>query len=127
MTRRYMTDMIADANTGVIIIELAPLGCPAQTSSATHLSTSPSSNGPLRRKRLARQPALLRHGRAQPAHLLLDELNIEYDEQEDYVVIKHAALFTSTLLSRLLAQPNVKLFNAVVVEDLVVKENRVAV
>jgi len=61
-----------------------------------------------------------------PAHLFLDELNIEYDEQEDYVVIKHAALFTSTVMSRLLARPNVKLFNAVAVEDLIVKENRVA-
>uniref|UniRef100_A0A8R7PXE4 Thiamine thiazole synthase 2, chloroplastic n=1 Tax=Triticum urartu TaxID=4572 RepID=A0A8R7PXE4_TRIUA len=61
-----------------------------------------------------------------PAHLFLDELNIEYDEQEDYVVIKHAALFTSTVLSRLLARPNVKLFNGVIVEDLLVKEHRVA-
>lgn len=42
------------------------------------------------------------------------------------MVIKHAALFTSTVLSRLLAQPNVKLFNGVVVEDLIVKEHRVA-
>ncbi|GJY70821.1 thiamine thiazole synthase, chloroplastic-like protein [Tanacetum coccineum] len=28
------------------------------------------------------------------AHHFLDKLEIEYDEQEDYVVIKHAALFT---------------------------------
>ena len=60
-----------------------------------------------------------------PAHLFLDELDIEYDEQEDYVVIKHAALFTSTIMSKLLARPNVKLFNAVAAEDLIVKEGRV--
>uniref|UniRef100_T1DFJ7 Thiazole biosynthetic enzyme n=1 Tax=Silene latifolia TaxID=37657 RepID=T1DFJ7_SILLA len=61
-----------------------------------------------------------------PAHLFLDELNIEYDELDNYVVIKHAALFTSTIMSRLLARPNVKLFNAVAVEDLIVKSGRVS-
>jgi thiamine thiazole synthase len=60
-----------------------------------------------------------------PAHLFLDELGIEYDEQDHYVVIKHAALFTSTIMSKLLARPNVKLFNAVAAEDLIVKGGRV--
>ncbi|KAK2434561.1 thiamine thiazole synthase, chloroplastic [Trifolium repens] len=60
-----------------------------------------------------------------PAHHFLDELEIEYDEQDDYVVIKHAALFTSTIMSKLLARPNVKLFNAVAAEDLIVKNGRV--
>lgn len=60
-----------------------------------------------------------------PAHLFLDELGIEYDEQDNYVVIKHAALFTSTIMSKLLARPNVKLFNAVAAEDLIVKGGRV--
>lgn len=48
-----------------------------------------------------------------------------YDEQDTYVVVKHAALFTSTIMSKLLARPNVKLFNAVAAEDLIVKGNRV--
>ncbi|KAF4389410.1 hypothetical protein G4B88_006469 [Cannabis sativa] len=61
-----------------------------------------------------------------PAHLFLDELGIAYDEQDTYVVIKHAALFTSTIMSKLLARPNVKLFNAVAAEDLIVKGDRVA-
>lgn len=61
-----------------------------------------------------------------PAHHFLDELEIEYDEKDTYVVIKHAALFTSTIMSKLLARPNVKLFNAVAAEDLIVKEGRVA-
>ena len=58
-------------------------------------------------------------------HRFLDELYIEYDEQDDYDVIKHAALFMSTILSKLLARPNVKLFNTIATEDLIVKEGRV--
>jgi thiamine thiazole synthase len=38
-----------------------------------------------------------------PAHNLLDELEIAYDDEGDYVVIKHASLFTSTLLAKTLA------------------------
>lgn len=37
-----------------------------------------------------------------PAHNLLDELSIPYEDEGDYVVIKHASLFTSTLLSKVL-------------------------
>lgn len=51
---------------------------------------------------------------------------IEYDEQDSYVVIKHAALFASTIMSKLLARTNVTLFNAVAVEDLIVKGGRVS-
>ena len=38
------------------------------------------------------------------------------------VVVKHAALFTSTIMSKVLQAPNVKLFNATSVEDLIVKK-----
>jgi thiamine thiazole synthase len=58
-----------------------------------------------------------------PAHKLLDELEIEYDDEGDYVVCKHAALMTSTLLSKVLRMKNVKLFNATAVEDLIIKED----
>ena len=51
----------------------------------------------------------------------MDELNIPYDDEGNFVVVKHAALVTSTLLSKVLAAPNVKLFNAVAAEDLIVK------
>ena len=37
-----------------------------------------------------------------PANELLDELSVSYEDEGDYVVIKHAALFTSTLLSKVL-------------------------
>ncbi|KAH3900184.1 probable Thiamine thiazole synthase [Saccharomycodes ludwigii] len=56
-----------------------------------------------------------------PAHLFLDELEVPYEDEGDYVVVKHAALFTSTITSKVLSLPNVKFFNAVTVEDLVTK------
>lgn len=37
---------------------------------------------------------------------------VPYEDEGDYVVVKHAALMTSTLLSKVLASPNIKLFNA---------------
>ncbi|CDO93401.1 unnamed protein product [Kluyveromyces dobzhanskii CBS 2104] len=56
-----------------------------------------------------------------PAHLFLDELNIPYEDEGHYVVVKHAALFMSTVLSEVLKFPNVKMFNATAVEDLVTR------
>lgn len=39
----------------------------------------------------------------------LDELGVPYyEESDDYVVVKHAALFTSTVLSKVLKAQNVK-------------------
>jgi len=37
---------------------------------------------------------------------------VPFEDEGDYIVVKHAALMTSTLLSKVLAAPNVKLFNA---------------
>ena len=37
-----------------------------------------------------------------PAHELLDELSIPYEDEGDYVVVKHAAQMTSTILSHVL-------------------------
>ena len=37
------------------------------------------------------------------------------------MVVKHAALFTSTVLSKVLQFPNIKLFNATTVEDLITR------
>lgn len=62
-----------------------------------------------------------------PGHHFLAEVGVPFDDcNENYVVVKHAALFTSTILSKLLMRPNVKLFNALAAEDLIVKNGRVA-
>ncbi|KAG9196901.1 thiamine metabolism- protein [Epicoccum nigrum] len=56
-----------------------------------------------------------------PAQLFLNELGVPYEDDGDWVTVKHAALFTSTLLSKVLQFPNVKLFNATTVEDLITR------
>ncbi|KAI3404302.2 THI4 [Candida oxycetoniae] len=58
-----------------------------------------------------------------PAEQFLENLGIEYEDEGDYVVVKHAALFMSTLLSKVLAFPNIKLFNATAVEDLITRRD----
>lgn len=129
MTRRYMTDMITYADTDVVVVGAgaAGLSCAYELSKNSDISVaiieqsvSPGGGawlgGQLFSAMIVRKPA----------HKFLDEIEVEYDEQENYVVIKHAALFTSTIMSKLLARPNVKLFNAVAAEDLIVKGNRVA-
>jgi thiamine thiazole synthase len=61
-----------------------------------------------------------------PADKFLQELNVPYEESDDgFVVVPHASLFTSTVLSQLLRAPNVKLFNATAVEDLIVRDGAV--
>ena len=56
-----------------------------------------------------------------PADAFLRALGVPYEDDGSYVVVPHAALFTSTLLSKVLALPNVKLFNATCVEDLITR------
>ncbi|KAJ7044174.1 Thi4 family-domain-containing protein [Mycena alexandri] len=54
-----------------------------------------------------------------PADNFLRELGVPYEDEGNFVVVKHAALFTSSLLARVLAFPNVVLMNATTVEDLI--------
>ncbi|EEB05800.1 thiazole biosynthetic enzyme [Schizosaccharomyces japonicus yFS275] len=58
-----------------------------------------------------------------PADAFLNEIGVPYEDEGNYVVVKHAALFTSTIMARALSLPNIKLFNATAVEDLIVKED----
>jgi thiamine thiazole synthase len=59
-----------------------------------------------------------------PADRFLTDLGVPFeDDGGSFVVVKHAALFTSTLLSRVLAFPNIKLFNATAVEDLITRRD----
>lgn len=128
MTRRYMMDMITYADTDVVVVGAGSAGL----SCAYELSKNPSVQIAIVEQSVSPGGGAWLGGQLfsamvvrKPAHRFLDELAIEYDEQDDYVVIKHAALFTSTIMSKLLARPNVKLFNAVAAEDLIVKEGRV--
>ncbi|XP_020589876.1 thiamine thiazole synthase 2, chloroplastic [Phalaenopsis equestris] len=127
MTRRYMTDMITYADTDVVIVGAGSAGL----SCAYELSKDPSI-----RVAIIEQSVSPGGGACQlfsamvvrkPAHLFLDEVGVPYDDNhESYVVVRHAALFTSTIMAKVLARPNVKLFNAVAAEDLIVKQGRVA-
>lgn len=56
-----------------------------------------------------------------PADAFLKDVGVPFEDEGDFVVVKHAALFTSTLLSRVLSFPNIKLFNATAVEDLITR------
>ncbi|KAL1408014.1 thiamine metabolism-related protein [Vanrija albida] len=56
-----------------------------------------------------------------PAHQILEDVGVPFEDEGDFVVVKHAALFTSTVLSKVLAFPNVKLYNATAVEDLITR------
>ena len=59
-----------------------------------------------------------------PAEKFLTDLGVPFeDDGGSFVVVKHAALFTSTLLSRVLSFPNIKLFNATAVEDLITRRD----
>lgn len=129
MTRRYMTDMITYADTDVVIVGAGSAGL----SCAYELSKNPDVRVAVVEQSVSPGGGAWLGGQLfssmvvrKPAHLFLRELGVPFDEADDYVVVKHAALFTSTVLSRVLARPNVKLFNAVAAEDLIVREGRVA-
>ncbi|CAO3682394.1 unnamed protein product [Umbelopsis vinacea] len=58
-----------------------------------------------------------------PTDQFLTEIGVPFEDEGNFVVVKHAALFTSTILSKVLALDNVKMFNATAVEDLIVKKD----
>jgi thiamine thiazole synthase len=129
MVTRYMNDMLHYAESDVVIV-----GCgSAGLSCAWELSKDPSLKIAIIEQSVSPGGGCWLGGQLfsamvvrKPADKFLDELEIPYDEKDDYVVVKHAALFTSTILSKILMRPNVKLFNATAVEDLIVKNNKVA-
>ncbi|EUC41158.1 hypothetical protein COCMIDRAFT_30031 [Bipolaris oryzae ATCC 44560] len=125
MTRRYFNDLDTYAESDVVIVGAGSCGL----STAFTLAT----------KRPDLKIAIVEAGVApgggawlggqlfsamvmrKPAELFLNELGVPYEDEGDFVVVKHAALFTSTLLSKVLQFPNVKLFNATTVEDLITR------
>jgi len=106
MTTRYMKDMYDFAEADVIITGAgsAGLSCAYELSKYPELkiaiieqSVSPGGGawlgGQLMSAMIVRKPA----------HLWLDELGIEYEEMDRFVIVKHAALFTSTIMAKVLA------------------------
>eukprot|EP00884_Botryococcus_braunii_P019286 jgi/Botrbrau1/6040/Bobra.0042s0024.2 len=128
MTSRYFKDLNEYAECDIIIVGAGSAGL----SCAYELSKHPDVKVAIIEQGVAPGGGAWLGGQLfsamvvrKPAHNLLDELSIPYEDEGDFVVIKHASLFTSTLLSKVLQAPNIKLFNATAVEDLVIKENDV--
>ncbi|KAN0062223.1 thiamine metabolism-related protein [Thecaphora frezii] len=127
MTSRYMQDMMDAAVSDVVIIGAGSAGLTAGYTLAknrpdlriTILEASVAPGGGAWLGGQLMSGMVIR----KPAHTLLVELGVPFDDEGAYVVVKHAALFTSTLMSKLLAFPNVKLFNATCCEDLIVKKD----
>lgn len=126
MASRYFKDLDKYAETDVVIVGAGSAGL----SCAYELSKDPDVQVALIEQSVSPGGGAWLGGQLfsamvvrKPAHLFLDEIEVPYDDcGDDYVVIKHAALFTSTIMSKLLMRPNVKLFNATAAEDLIVKE-----
>ncbi|TLD21941.1 hypothetical protein PspLS_08245 [Pyricularia sp. CBS 133598] len=125
MTSRYFADLHTHAETDVVIVGAGSCGL----SAAFHLATArPDLRITLVEAGVAPGGGAWLGGQLfsamvmrKPAHLFLDRLGVAYEDEGSFVVVKHAALFTSTLLSKVLALDNVKLFNATAVEDLITR------
>ncbi|KAJ4364638.1 thiamine metabolism- protein [Neocucurbitaria cava] len=125
MTRRYFADLDNYAESDVVIIGAGSCGLSAAYTLASkrpdlkiamiEASVSPGGGAWLGGQLFS---AMVMR---KPAELFLNEIGVPYEDEGDFVVVKHAALFTSTLLSKVLQFPNVKLFNATAVEDLITR------
>ncbi|EAW06540.1 thiamine thiazole synthase [Aspergillus clavatus NRRL 1] len=127
MTRRYFQDLDKYAESDIVIVGAGSCGLstayvlakarPDLKIAIVEASVSPGGGAWLGGQLFSAM--ILRR----PAELFLNEIGVPYEEDANpnYVVVKHASLFTSTLLSKVLSFPNVKLFNATAVEDLVTR------
>jgi len=130
MTRRYFKDLDQYAESDVVIIGAGSCGlsaayCLAKQRPDLKIAIIEASVSPGGGAWLGGQlfSAMIMR---KPADAFLREIGVPYEEDagnDSYVVVKHAALFTSTLLSKVLSFPNVKLFNATCVEDLITRTN----
>jgi len=145
MTRRYFQDLDTYAESDIVIVGAGSCGLStayvlgkarpdlkiaiieASVSPGTCHSRFRSSDVPLLTQNLTGGGAWL-GGQLfsamvmrKPADVFLRDVGVPYEDEGNFVVVKHAALFTSTLLSKVLSFPNIKLFNATAVEDLITR------
>ena len=137
MTKRYFADLYERSESDVVVIGAGSCGLTASYWLAkqrpdlkiTIIEASVSPGGGAWLGGQLFSAMVMR----KPADAFLREIGVPYEEDEgnsSYVVVKHAALFTSTLLSKVLSFPNVKLFNATCVEDLITRtdaEGKIAI
>ncbi|RMJ26697.1 hypothetical protein PHISP_02454 [Aspergillus sp. HF37] len=128
MTRRYFQDLDTYAESDVVIVGAGSCGLstayvlakarPDLKIAIIEASVSPGGGAWLGGQLFSAM--VMRR----PADAFLNEIGVPYEEDlenPNFVVVKHAALFTSTLMSRVLSFPNVKMFNATSVEDLITR------
>ena len=128
MTRRYFADLDKYAESDIVIVGAGSCGlsaayCLAKARPDLKIAVIEAGVAPGGGAWLGGQlfSAMVMR---KPADAFLREIGVPYEDDginSSYVVVKHAALFTSTLLSKVLQFPNVKLFNATAVEDLITR------
>lgn len=127
MTRRYFNDLDTYAESDIVIVGAGSCGLsaaymlgkarPDLKIAIIEASVSPGGGAWLGGQLFS---AMIMR---KPADAFLADLGVPFEDEGDFVVVKHAALFTSTLLSKVLSFPNIKLFNATAVEDLITRQN----
>lgn len=128
MTRRYFADLDSYAESDIVIVGAGSCGlssayCLAKARPDLKIAIVEAGVAPGGGAWLGGQlfSAMVMR---KPADAFLRELGVPYEDDgadSNFVVVKHAALFTSTVLSKVLQFPNVKLFNATAVEDLITR------
>ena len=126
MTRRYFADLDKYAESDIVIVGAGSCGlstayCLAKARPDLKIAIIEAGVAPGGGAWLGGQlfSAMIMR---KPADAFLRELGVPYEDADDsFVVVKHAAHFTSTVLSKVLQFENVKLFNATAVEDLITR------
>lgn len=128
MTRRYFTDLDTYAESDIVIVGAGSCGlsaayCLAKARPDLKIAIVEAGVAPGGGAWLGGQlfSAMIMR---KPADAFLREVGVPFEEEGNYVVVKHAALFTSSVLSKVLQFDNVKLFNATTVEDLITRQGQ---